>query len=271
MAALTSADLEWIDASPGLHPLVFPIAREASGTILGLLRWPTAPPSMPMPVVRAHGTQLERLARSVDEWLHRELVVRESRREPYETLLARCNQDSVLYRPGSLAESGLPLKAYLLTQVGVSFSFFEELAEAHLERGDLQAALVTADRATREPEGWGRPTAFRALLLHRLGKYAEARDAARTALHEPLWTFGPHSIEAVGHIAGWDSKETALAHFQRLVQDSTRPPLDRAAHALDVATMVGEFPPELPSFLSALYEAGGYPDVATWLTRPSEH
>ncbi len=219
---------------------------------------------MPLPLVRTSGTQLERIARSTDEFLHRELATRDVRGEPLDGLLESCNRASPLYEPGTVRQSGLPLNAYLLTQVGVSWSFFEELVEAHLERGDLNAALITAERACQNPESWGRPSAFRAMLLHRLGKYAEARDCARAALHEPLWTFG-HPIEPIGKMAGWSDIGAAVDHYRRLAEDPERLPLDRAAHRLDLACLEGGFGSSLRADIAELYLKGGYPEIAQWI------
>jgi hypothetical protein len=251
------------DEVEGVHPLVIPLALEPGGALLGLLRWPTG---SVLPLVRQHALgprrgSLDLVALDVDAAVHRILVLRESQGEELGgALLAAVNRPGVLYQPGDRARSGLPLNAYLLLRVGESHSFFDELVDLHLERGDKTAALVTADRACRVAEGWGRPQASRALLLEKLGQTEEARDAAAAALAEPLWTLG-HPFDAIAPLAGWTS--ASGEPFRRLGLDPTRPPADRAAHLMDAHAVDLRPWDELRPTLVDLYREAGLPEVAS--------
>lgn len=260
MLYLAGGSFEIVDPRQrsGVHPLVIPLARDDQGHTIGLLRWATPPADLPMPLVRQRGPQLDYLAGSADEMLRRELATRDVRGESLDALLAVANEAGPLYEVGEVARTGLPLKAFLLLKVGVGFGFLEELAEAHLDRGDPQAALVTADRACRITTGWARPHAFRALLLNRLGIADEARDAARVALLEPVWTLGiPY--ERVAELAGLDATS---APYRALAQRADRPVLDRAAHLLDaVAIEDGDWDRVRPE-LARLYEQAGLTALA---------
>ncbi|KAK8687214.1 hypothetical protein V6N13_086041 [Hibiscus sabdariffa] len=61
-------------AKQGLMPLAIPLSKSSSGAVTALLRWPTAPTGMEMPVVEVckHGVWL--LAKNVDQFIHRILV-----------------------------------------------------------------------------------------------------------------------------------------------------------------------------------------------------
>jgi hypothetical protein len=246
----------------GVHPLVIPLALEPGGALIGLLRWPA---DDRLPVVRQHAAGprrggLDLVAPDVDAAVHKALVLRDARGEPLgEAMLAAVNRHNPLYQPGDLARCGLPLNAYLLLRVGEGFAFFDELVELHEERGDTMAAQVTADRACRVAEGWGRPHASRALLLERLGNLEEARDAAAAALAEPLWTLG-HPVESIGRLAGWT--RFSGDPFRKLALDEQRLPADRAAHHLD-AHLLDALPWDLlrPT-LVPLYEQAEMPHIA---------
>ena len=251
--------------SAGVHPLVVPLARDSQGHILGLLRWPTAPEGMHPPVVRQAGPQLSLVARSVDAWVHAELAHRDARGEALGGLLTAANDPGHLYAAGQLAASRLPLNAYLLLKVGVTFDFFEELIEAHLEKGDEKAALVTADRACREAPGWARPQAIRARTYERVGRLEEARDGARVALLEPIWTLG-EDPQGVAVLAGWTEPVTG-APFRRLAEDASKPPADRAAHLMDAVAADGGDWDAARAELGALYREAGLDDIAAFVDR----
>lgn len=247
----------------GLHPLVIPLVREADGPVLGLLRWPTPDPDMPLQLVRQRPDRpamLELAAISADTHLHRHLAIREARGESLpDALVEAVNAPGTLYTSGQLATSKLPLKAYLLVRVGETHAFFEELCEAHLAKGDTTAAAVTADRACRQDHGWARPWVYRAHLLDRIGQHEEARDTARLALAEPVWTFR-HPFGPLARLAGWEV-ETSIA-YRKLADNTEKPPADRAAHLMDATAIDGGDWDSIRGTLAALYREAGLTEVA---------
>jgi len=249
----------------GIHPLVVPLARDELGAVLGLLRWPTPPENMPLPLVRQQGAQLRLVATSVDAWLHAELAHREARGEELGGLARAANAVAPLYEPGQRAQTGLPLNAYLLTRVGVSSDFFEELIDAHFSRGDVTAALVTADRGCRDSPGWARPLAIRARAYDRAERPEEAADSARLSLLQPLWTLGEDPTPTT-RLAGWAHPPSG-APFRLLAGDSSKPVLDRAAHLLDAVCAEGGDWDGVRPALAALYREAGLDGLAAFVDR----
>ena len=241
------------ERTKGIHPLVVPVGEDEEGHMYGFLRWPTPPDSFPLPIVRQIPGGLQLIANSADEMLHRELAWRDSAEgEILGGLLKAANRDEVLYEEGSVAMTGLPLPAYFLLKVGVPTTFFNELIAAHLERGDETAAMVTAERACNDAPGWGRPHVLRTQLLLKLNKPQEAQDAARAALLEPIWTLGAR-FEPIARLAGWKDPITS-APYRELMEDESKPPLDRAAHLMDVVAIEGGSWSENRKALAALYQ-----------------
>lgn len=105
----------------GLIPLVIPLSENLSGSVTALLRWPTAPPGMEMPVVdvRKHGVWL--LAKNVDQYMHRILVEEDANNfneSDGELFHAASDVGEKLYRRGDFAESQIAnLDGYLLKEV----------------------------------------------------------------------------------------------------------------------------------------------------------
>lgn len=254
----------------GLHPLVVPVGREADGCTLGLLRWPTPHDGMAMPVVRqaAHDPErrwtIELVATDVDTLLLEQLVRADAAGAAVDPRLVEAiDAHGALYAPGTLAASRLPLPAFLLTKVGAVHGFFEPLAEKHLAKGDPVAAKVTADRSCRLSEGWGRPYAYRALLLARLGEHEEARDAAVAAIGEPAWTMF-HPFDDVCRIAGWTHK-TSIG-YRRLLANTKKPAADRAAHLMDAIAVEGGDWDSCRTELAALYAEAGLDAVSRFVS-----
>lgn len=259
-------DLVAPDLTDGVHPLVIPIGEDEEGHLYGFLRWPTPPKVMPLPIVRQIPGGLQLIAQSTDEMLHREIARRDaSLEETPGALLLAANRDEILYEEGTVAMTGLPLSAYFLLKVGVPSSFFEELVQGHLERGDETAAMVTAERACSIAPGWGRPHAVRAKLLLQLMKLEEARDAARGALLEPIWTLGT-AFEPIARLAGWQDPITS-APYRELVEDESKPALDRAAHLMDATAIEGGSWAECRKPLAELYKEAGIEHIPLFIDR----
>lgn len=247
-------------------PLFLPVARLEDGRPIGILQWPTPLEDTPMPVVVQDATGgVDFVAASVDDWLHRELVVREAVGPLDPDWIDRANADATLYSLGTRAITGLPVAAYLLLKVGPTPELLEDLSRRHLDKGDEMAALVTADRSCRGVPGFARPHGFRALLLARLRRLDEARDAARAAFLEPLWTLGL-PFEPVARLSGWTGAIDG-APFHRMAAKPGKLPLDRAAYLLN-AVWIDGLTAGAPMWathreaVAALYREGGLPEIA---------
>ena len=267
MSLLVGDELEVCDPRDrsGLHPLLVPLARDEHTTV-ALLRWPTPPKGLPMPVVRAGERGMSLVALSVDQWLHKELATRDVDQDDMAGLLRAVNRDEVLYEPGAVTLSNLPLKAYLLLKVGGLPELYYELALGHEAKGDTMAACVTADRCTTAVPDFGEPHVFRTALLDRLGRGEAARESARAALTLPIWTLGA-PFEPVALKAGWAHPVTS-APFHAAADDTNKPVLDRAAHRMDaVAVEEGDWDAVRPE-LAALFREGGLGALADFVSPP---
>ncbi|KAI3431528.1 hypothetical protein D9Q98_004578 [Chlorella vulgaris] len=205
----------------GLHPLLIPLAQRhpqqqqqqqqqqsqaqtqqgggaaapaASAALVCLLRWPEGHTGMELPVVAQarEGTQVQLLARSLEEYLHRALAEDEEGGGGGGVAAAAGSDGAGLYEAGSLAASGLPsLDAYLARKAGMFPDVAERLALGHLAKGDSMSALITGEWYMRSSQfpGWGRPYEFNSQLMARMGRAEEARDVARLSLRMPWWSF----------------------------------------------------------------------------------
>ncbi|MED6133303.1 hypothetical protein PIB30_027191 [Stylosanthes scabra] len=175
-------------AKKGLIPLAIPLSKNSSGTVTALLRWPTAPPEMEMPVVEVNKYGVWLLAKSVDQFIHRILVeedAKNSQERNDELFHASADAGEKLYRKGDFAESKVSsLDGYLLKKVGLFPDILERKVMRHFEEGDHVSALVTGEFYTKKEHfpGFARPFV--------VGRNAEAKDAARGALKSPWWTLG---------------------------------------------------------------------------------
>lgn len=234
----------------GLFPLLVPLATDAEGRAVGLLRWPT-PGNTPFPVVYQDGHGLRMLATSLESFAHERLVVADTT-DTWEDFHDRAAAG--IYERGAFARSGAQYPMYLLTRVGMPPAMFEVLVEAHRKRGDQDAALVTADRALRGAEGWARPHLVRARLYKDLGR--DPKEMAQMALAEPLWTLGEPAFAELSAMAGHRPPFDATA-YRRLAADARLPVLDRAAHLLDAAFIEEEpWDAVRPALADAYAEAG---------------
>ncbi|THG17847.1 hypothetical protein TEA_027572 [Camellia sinensis var. sinensis] len=108
-------------AKQGLIPLAIPLSKSNSGSVTALLRWPTAPPGMDIPVVEIckHGVWL--LAKNVDQYIHRILVEEDAKnsKESDNVLFhAAADAGEKIYKKGDFVASQISnLDVYLLKKV----------------------------------------------------------------------------------------------------------------------------------------------------------
>ncbi|KAH0448073.1 hypothetical protein IEQ34_021873 [Dendrobium chrysotoxum] len=261
-------------AKEGLMPLVIPLSESFSGALTSLLRWPTSPPGMEMPVVevRKHGVWY--LAKSVDQYIHRMLAEEDARGIQENKLWdAAADLGRELYNKGDVLSSGIAdLDTYLLKKVGLFPDVIERKVARHLQREDHVSALVTGEFYTRNHFlGFGRPFAFNAEIL--VGRKPEAKDAARGALKLPWWTLGCRYQE-VAEIAQWEDeqieyiKEKVTEEGKKEDLKKGKSPeqvaLDEAAFLLDLASIDGSWD-QVVDRVAECYMEAGLSDIAKFV------
>lgn len=260
----------------GLIPLAIPLSENLSGTVTALLRWPTAPPGMEMPVVevRKHGVWL--LAKNVDQYIHRILVEEDAGSSNGELYDASSEAGKKLYRKGDFVESQIAnLDSYLLKKVGLFPDVLENKVLRHFEKGDDVSALVTGEFYTKKDHfpGFGRPFVFNAEVMLKVGRNSEAKDAARVALKSPWWTLGCTYQEAAS-IAQWEDEQ--IEYIKERVTEEGRQEdikkgkapaqvaLDEAAFLLDLASLEGTWGNYLDR-IAQCYEEAGLSQIARFV------
>ncbi|KAK3003538.1 hypothetical protein RJ639_019547 [Escallonia herrerae] len=241
-------------AKEGLIPLAIPLTRNSSGFVTALLRWPTAPPGMEMPVVEVRKYGVWLLAKNVDQYIHRILVEEDannSRESKDEVFHAAGDAGKKLYKKGDFVKSQISsLDVYLLQKVGLFPDILERKVLHHFQKGDHVSALVTGEFYTKKEHfpGFGRPFVFYAEVLLKVGRNLEAKDAARGALKSPWWTLGCQYQE-VANIAQWEDEQ--IEYIKDRVTEEGRQEdlkkgkapaqvaLDEAAFLLDLASVEG--------------------------------
>ncbi|KAF3438983.1 hypothetical protein FNV43_RR17258 [Rhamnella rubrinervis] len=269
--------------SPGakqrLIPLAIPLAKNSSGAVTALLRWPTAPPEMEMPVVEVnkHGVWL--LAKTVDQFIHRILAEEDANNVEEindELFHASAEAGEKLYKKGDFAKSQLSnIDAYLLRKVGLFPDVLERKVMRHFKEGDHVSALVTGEFYTKKEHfpGFARPFVFNAEVLLKVGRSVEAKDAARGALKSPWWTLGC-KYEEVANIAQWQDEQ--IEYIKERVTEEGRQDdikkgkapaqvaLDEAAFLLDLASVEGTWD-EYVERIAGCYKEAGLHDVASFV------
>ncbi|CAB4314627.1 unnamed protein product [Prunus armeniaca] len=266
-------------AKEGLIPLAIPLAKNSSGAVTALLRWPTAPPGMDMPVVevRKHGVWL--LAKNVDQLIHRILVEEDAKNSGEsndELFHASADVGEKLYKKGDFAKSQISkLDIYLLRKVGLFPDVLERKVKWHFEEGDHVSALVTGEFYTKKEHfpGFARPYVFNAEVLLKVGRTVEAKDAARGALKSPWWTLGC-SYQEVADIAQWEDEQ--IEYIKEKVTDEGRQAdlkkgkapaqvaLDEAAFLLDLASIEGTWDDHVEQ-VGDRYREAGLTDIARFV------
>lgn len=266
-------------AKQGLIPLAIPLAKSSSGSVTALLRWPTAPAGMEMPVVEVckHGVWL--LAKNVDQFIHRILVEEEAngfQKGSGELFHAASDAGEKLYRKGDFTESLITdVDVYLIRKVGLFPDVLERKVIQHFEKGDHVSALVTGEFYTRKEHfpGFARPFVFNAEVLLKVGRKLEAKDAARGALKSPWWTLGC-TYHEVASIAEWEDEQIEYI-TEKMTEEGRqedlnkgKPPaqiaLDEAAFLLDLASVEGTWDETLER-IAECYKEAGLHDIAKFV------
>ncbi|XP_066307442.1 protein IN CHLOROPLAST ATPASE BIOGENESIS, chloroplastic-like isoform X2 [Miscanthus floridulus] len=241
-------------AKRGLIPCVVPLSESPAGNLTSLLRWPTAPTGMEMPVVevRKHGLWL--LSKNVKQYIHRILVEADINADTGDNLWAAVGEAGNLYAKGDFKESQLPdLDVYLLKKV---------------------SALITGEFYSRDQfPGFGRPFVFNAEILKRVGRTSEAKDSARVALKSPWWTLGC-SYEEAAELAGWEDEQLEFIR-EKVTEEGKREDLkkgkapeqvvlDEAAFLMDLASVDGNWD-EVVDRIVECYREAGLLDIANFI------
>ncbi|CAO2814839.1 unnamed protein product [Amaranthus hypochondriacus] len=266
-------------ARQGLLPLVIPLSENLSGNVTALLRWPTAPPGMEMPVVEVtkHGVWL--MAKNVDQYIHRVLVEEDAlSKDDKENMIFDASSEAgkILYKKGDFADSQIPnLDTYLLKKVGLFPDILERKVTRHFDDGDQVSALITGEFYTKKDlfPGFARPFVFYAKILLKVGRVSEAKDAARVALKSPWWTLGcPY--QEVADLAQWEDEQ--IEYIKEKVTDDGRQEdlkkgkdplqvaLDEAAFLLDLASIEGTWDDCLER-VAECYKQAGLDDIAKFV------
>ncbi|KAH9663642.1 protein IN CHLOROPLAST ATPASE BIOGENESIS [Citrus sinensis] len=247
-------------AKQGLIPLAIPLAKSSSDALTALLRWPTAPPGMEMPVVEVwkHGVRL--LAKnvhmhSVDQFIHRILVEEDAKNllESSGMLFhVAAEAGEKLYKKGNFAKSQISdIDVYLLRKVGLFPDVLERKVMQHFAKGDHRLCCA----------------------CFRVGRNLEAKDAARGALKLPWWTLGC-KYQEVADIAQWEDdqidyikeKVTAEGKQEDLNKGKTHSQvaLDEAAFLLDLASVEGTWD-DSAERIAECYEQAGLHDITAFV------
>ncbi|KAG6605211.1 Protein IN CHLOROPLAST ATPASE BIOGENESIS, chloroplastic, partial [Cucurbita argyrosperma subsp. sororia] len=249
------------------------------GTITALLRWPTAPAGMEMPVVDVNRNGVWLLAKNVDQFIHRLIVEEDAKGSGElndELFLAAADAGQKLYERGDFAESQIKnIDGYLLKKVGIFPDIIERKILRHFEEGDLVSALVTGEFYTKKEHfpGFARPYVFNAEVLLKVGRKTEAKDAARGALKSPWWTLGC-KYEEVANIAQWEDEQ--IEYLKEKVTEEgkledlkkgkapAQVALDQAAFLLDLASVDGTWDISVER-IAQCYEEAGLQEIARFV------
>ncbi|CAN8076464.1 unnamed protein product [Agarophyton chilense] len=264
-----------------LHPFLIPLTfDEESVVTTGLLRWPTAPDEMELPVVQssAGDQSLRLIAPSAKSFVTRRIASMDfaGKYEERDAIRSACSL-ALAYQNGDVDASGVGLERFLVLKVEPFPDIYEGLASFHKAKGDTQSALVTCERAANVHPGWGRAHAFHANFLLQLGRDMEARDAARFCLQMPLWTVGSfETVFQMAKLAGYKDPDSLPKIYKRLYEDERKEEmadgkspqqvaLDRAAYLLDVSFINNTGWESIKDDLGALYNQAEMSDFATFV------
>uniref|UniRef100_A0A0D9VNH1 Uncharacterized protein n=1 Tax=Leersia perrieri TaxID=77586 RepID=A0A0D9VNH1_9ORYZ len=263
-------------AKRGLIPLLVPLSESPAGNLTSLLRWPTAPSGMEMPVVEVHNHGLWLLAKNVNQYIHRMLVEADITADNADDLWSAVGDAGKnLYTKGDFKESQMAdLDAYLLKKVGLFPDVIERKTSRHFEKGDYVSALITGEFYTRDHfPGFGRPFVFNAEILKRVGRTTESKDSARVALKSPWWTLGC-SYEEAAELAVWEDEQIEFIR-EKVTEEGKREDLkkgkapeqvvlDEAAFLMDLAFVDGNWD-DVVDRIAGCYREAGLDDIAKFI------
>ena len=239
----------------GLNPLVRPLAESPCGEVIGSLRWPLQPGAPRILVASRRrpepGWQTLRPCGTAAQYATRAAVEADASAatDAPELIAAAAavagEAGTSAYEAGAFGASKLRLEQFLLLRVGPFVDAWGSLVAHQLERDDVTAALVAAERAAATNPGWGCAMWAQAELMARLGRREERRDSALAALEAPFWTLGTPLAEVqaaaeLGHIADVRAFMRELEERSREKQGAPRPTEAEAAvaRALDALDAV---------------------------------
>ncbi|KAG5407626.1 hypothetical protein IGI04_013745 [Brassica rapa subsp. trilocularis] len=249
-------------AKQGLIPLAIPLSKDSSGSVTALLRWPTAPPGLDMPVVEVWRSGVRLIARNVDEYIHR-ILVEEDAQEMSELYIASAEAGEKLYKKGAFAESQIDnLDVYVLKKasVGLFPDVLEKKVLRHFDEGDHVSAMVTGEFYTRKDlfPGFGRPFVYYANILQKVGRDSEAKEAAREVASIAQW-----EDEQIEFIREKVSDEGRFEDLKK-GKDPIQVALDVAAFLLDLASIEGTWSESL-HHIAKCYEEAGLKDMSNFI------
>ncbi|KAK8939285.1 hypothetical protein KSP40_PGU020057 [Platanthera guangdongensis] len=205
--------------------------------------------AMPVVEVKKHGVWY--LAKSLDQYIHG-MLAEEAAKGIQDSKFWENAADfrKEFYNKGDLLSSCIAdLDTYLLKKVGLFPDVIERKVARHLQTGDHVSALITGEFYARNHfPGFGRPFVFNAEILLKVGRKAEAKDAARGALKLPWWTLGCRYQE-VAEMAQWEDEQ--IEYIKEKVTEEGKKEdlkkgklpqqvaLDEAAFLLDLASIDG--------------------------------
>ncbi|KAL3378402.1 hypothetical protein AABB24_004361, partial [Solanum stoloniferum] len=266
-------------AKQGLVPLVIPLSRRSSDSVTALLRWPTAPSGMEMPLVEVRKYGVWLLAKNVDQYIHRVLVEEDAnghQEKADELFRISAGAGKKLYEKGDFRASKISsVDTYILKKVGLFPDVLERRIKQHFDNGDNISALVTGEFYTKKEHfpGFARPFVFNAEVLLKVGRNIEAKDAARGALKSPWWTLGCEYHE-VANMAEWEDEQ--IEYIKEKVTEEGREAdlkkgkqpaqvaLDEAAFLLDLASIDGTWD-DCAERIAECYKEAGLHEVANFV------
>jgi len=292
----------WVSNEAGqseMNPFLIPLSRNVKdGSLLCYIRWPTQKDEMDLQIVRTTPVGITLVALGTDQYCHRLVAEMDFYGAAGSAkAMSLLNAGGQLYNSGDyipLLKSGkfaaiteedlrLVLDRFLLTKVGAFPDCFERLSSAFLKTGNEVSALVTCERAVSIFYGWGHPLLWHATMMSGIpGRESEARDCARAALGNPVWTVAKtaEELDALAKLAGFSGAAIlGEMHAYRANDPRTddigeglspiQVTLDQAAHLMD-AVALGAVPGGWASAdarekLAAKYREGGYPQMADFI------
>ena len=291
----------------GLIPFLIPFAKSnKDGSFLCYIRWPTQKEDMDLQIVKTTEVGISLVSMGTDQYCHRLVAELDFYSSPNAPLAidilnksgaqssSGSSSQSPLYTAGDflpILKSGkfpimtpedlrLVLDRFLLTKVGAFPDCYERISNNFMDKGNDISALVTCERAVSVFYGWGHPIAFHAILLDKIGRDKEARDAARAAMGMPAWTVASSmtELEAVTKLAGFTG--TAIVGEMHKYRSSDprkddigegmsplQVTLDQAAHLMDAVALgaiLGGWD-ACKTELATKYTEGGYPEMAKFI------